>query len=138
MNSEAIAKVNGKSHRRVDGLNSWPAMLADFVCILVFVAIGRSSHEEGITVTGMLTTLWPFVVGAVIGWVGCRGWRSPTRLFPTGLAVWVSAVTVGMVLRLASDQGTAVSFVIVATGFLGATIVGWRLIVMLVARYRGP
>lgn len=134
MNSETTVISNGKARRRVSLLNSWLAILADLVCILVFVAIGRSSHEEGITVVGMLTTLWPFVAGATVGWMVCRGWRNPTRLVPTGLTVWVSAVTAGMVLRIVAGQGTAVSFVMVATGFLGATILGWRLVAILVRR----
>jgi hypothetical protein len=38
-------------------------------------------------------------------------------------------VVVGMILRVMSGQGTAVAFIVVALGFLGATMVGWRIVV---------
>ena len=45
----------------------------------------------------------------------------------TSLAIWPVTVLVGMILRRALfDDGTAVSFVVVATLFLGAFLVGWR------------
>jgi Protein of unknown function (DUF3054) len=43
-------------------------------------------------------------------------------------------VAVGMVLRVVSGQGTAFAFVVVALCFLGAGMVGWRLL----ARLRLP
>ena len=45
----------------------------------------------------------------------------------TGLTIWPITVLVGMIVRnLVFDRGTATSFVIVATIFLGVTLVGWR------------
>jgi hypothetical protein len=35
-----------------------------------------------------------------------------------------------MVLRVVSGQGTAVAFVVVAFGFLGLTMLGWRLFIV--------
>ena len=40
----------------------------------------------------------------------------------------VSTVVVGMSLRVIAGQGTAVAFVGVALGFLGAIMLGWRLL----------
>ncbi|MDT5242624.1 MAG: hypothetical protein QOD97_4822, partial [Mycobacterium sp.] len=40
-----------------------------------------------------------------------RGWRRPATLAPTGLVIWLSTVVIGMLLRKATSQGTAVSFV---------------------------
>ena len=45
-----------------------PALL-DAVLVLVFAAIGRRSHAEGLTVGGVLETAWPFLAGAAGGWV---------------------------------------------------------------------
>jgi hypothetical protein len=46
-------------------------------------------------------------------------------------------ILVGMIVRNAVfDRGTAVSFVIVATVFLGACIVGWRAGFRAIARRR--
>jgi membrane protein implicated in regulation of membrane protease activity len=49
-------------------------------------------------------------------------------LVPSGIAVWLSTVAVGMVLRVVAGQGTAVSFIIVALCFLGLFLLGWRLL----------
>ncbi|MBN9633769.1 MAG: DUF3054 domain-containing protein, partial [Actinobacteria bacterium] len=64
--------------------------------------------------------------GTAAGWALSRGWRRPTALNPTGLTVWVSTVVIGMLLRKASAQGVAVSFVIVASTVTGILLLGWR------------
>ena len=101
--------------------------------MLVFVTIGRSNHHHGVTWPGMASTSWPFLVGAAVGWVGSRAWRRPMDLAPTGVAVWLSCVVVGMVLRVVSGQGTAAAFVAVALAFLGLELLGWRALVRVTA-----
>ena len=103
------------------------ALLADVVCVLVFCAIGRRSHAEGITVAGVLETAWPFLSGAAAGWLAAMAWRRPTALAPTGIVIWVSTVVVGMLLRKATSQGTAISFVVVASLSTAILLLGWRL-----------
>ena len=44
-----------------------------------------------------------------------RAWQRPASLAPTGLVVWVATVVVGMLLRKVTRQGTAVSFIVVAS-----------------------
>ncbi|MWB98579.1 DUF3054 family protein [Agromyces sp. MMS17-SY077] len=105
----------------------------DLVLVAVFVVIGRASHDED-PIIGMLVTLWPFAVGLAIGWVATRAWRRPAALVRTGLPVWVATVAIGMLLRAASGQGTAVAFVVVATVALALFLLGWRGIAALVAR----
>lgn len=107
--------------RRVIG-----AVLADALCVLTFCAIGRRSHAEGVTVTGVAETAWPFVIGAAVGWLVSRGWRRPLALAPTGVTVWVCTIAVGMLLRRASSGGVAVSFVIVASVVTAVLLLGWR------------
>ena len=75
----------------------------------------------------MASTAWPFLVGSVAGWLAVRAWRAPRSLAPAGLGVVVATVAVGMVLRVVSGQGTAFAFVLVALGFLGLMMLGWRL-----------
>ncbi|HET8930889.1 MAG TPA: DUF3054 domain-containing protein [Acidimicrobiales bacterium] len=106
----------------------WIAALLDAVAIVVFVSIGRSSHEEGVTLAGVASTAWPFLVGACIGWLAARVWQRPTTLVPAAVAVWLGSFVVGMVLRAVAGQGIAVSFMIVACCFLAATLFGWRLV----------
>ncbi|HEY8788826.1 MAG TPA: DUF3054 domain-containing protein [Actinopolymorphaceae bacterium] len=108
---------------------AWPAAAAaDLVAVVVFVAIGRRSHAESSALAGLAHTAWPFLSGALIGWLISRGWRAPTALKPTGLAVWLASAAGGMVLRAVSGQGVAASFVVVATIVLGMFFIGWRVI----------
>lgn len=100
----------------------------DAGCIVVFVAIGRASHADGETISGMVSTSWPFLAGAGAGWVLGRAWRRPGELAPTGLIVWVTCVAVGMMARVVSGQGAAFAFVLVALAFLGMEFLGWRCI----------
>jgi hypothetical protein len=115
-----------------------PACLAaDIACVVVFCAIGRRSHAEGITLAGVAETAWPFLSGTAAGWLLSRGWRRPTALVPTGVTVWVATVIIGMLLRKASSQGTAASFVVVATLVTAVLLLGWRgLVVIRAARAR--
>ncbi len=107
-----------------------PAWLAvDVGCVLVFSAVGRRSHQEGIGVTGVVTTAWPFLAGTALGWLLSRAWRRPTDLVPTGVVVWLSTVAVGMVLRKANSAGIAASFIAVAAAVTGVLLLGWRAVV---------
>ncbi|HEY3684254.1 MAG TPA: DUF3054 domain-containing protein [Streptosporangiaceae bacterium] len=119
-------------------MRSWAAGLADVVVVLVFVAIGRASHQEGDALLGIAATAWPFLAGLVVGWVVVRAWRAPYAVVPAGVAAWVAAVVVGMLLRVVSGQGTAVAFVIVATVFLGVFLLGWRAVAALARRRFAP
>lgn len=110
------------------------AMLADVVCVLVFCTIGRRSHAEGITLAGVAETAWPFLAGTAAGWVAARGWRRPDTLAPTGVVIWLCTVAIGMLLRKATSQGTAVSFVVVASLVTAILLLGWRAAVSALAR----
>jgi peptidoglycan/LPS O-acetylase OafA/YrhL len=109
--------------------SSAAAALADIVGVLLFCAIGRRSHAEGLTVAGVAETAWPFLVGAAVGWLLSRAWRRPTAIVPTGVAVWMCTVAVGMLLRKATSAGVAFSFVIVASAATAVLLLGWRVLV---------
>jgi len=102
------------------------ALAADVVCVVVFCMIGRRSHAEGITLSGVAETAWPFLAGAGVGWLLSRGWRRPVAGAPTGVAVWLCTVVIGMLLRKASSQGVAVSFIVVASLVTALLLLGWR------------
>jgi hypothetical protein len=110
------------------------ALATDVVCVVVFCTIGRRSHAEGLTVTGIAETAWPFLAGTGVGWLLARGWRRPQAVVPTGVVVWVCTVVVGMLLRKATSQGVAPSFVVVASLSTAVLLVGWRLAVGLMTR----
>lgn len=98
----------------------------DLVLVFVFVVIGRTSHDEGITISGTAETWWPFLVGLAVGWLVSRAWRRPLGIAQPGIPIWISTVAIGMLLRVASGQGVQWAFVIVATVVLAVFIVGWR------------
>jgi hypothetical protein len=107
----------------------------DLVAVLVFCAVGRASHQEDATIVGYLTTLWPFAVALVVAHALVAATR---RLRPEGFAaagiVWAVVVGLGMLLRAASGQGTALAFVIVTAITLAVFFSFWRLVLLLVRR----
>lgn len=106
----------------------------DVVSVLMFCAVGRRSHDEGVDVTGVVATAWPFLTGTALGWLLSKAWRRPTAPAPTGLIVWLSTVVVGMLLRKASSAGVAASFVVVGASITAVLLLGWRAVVELTAR----
>ena len=102
------------------------ALALDTAAVLTFCAIGRRSHAEGVTVSGVAETAWPFLTGTATGWLLSRGWRRPQALTPTGLIVWVSTIVVGMVLRKLTSASVAPAFMVVASSFTATLLLGWR------------
>src|SRR6201997_3229045 len=100
-------------------------LVADVIGVLGFCAVGRPSHDEGLSITGVATTAWPFLTGTVVGWLASRAWRQPTALVPTGVTVWLCTVVIGMVLRKATSAGVAASFVVVASSVTALLLLGW-------------
>jgi hypothetical protein len=116
------------------------ALVVDVVLVVVFAVVGRSSHAEGLDAAGVWGTAWPFLAGLGVGWLAARAWRHPLAVWPTGVVVWASTLVVGMLLRLATGQGTAIAFIVVATLTLAVLLLGWRAIAWAVTRLRtrGP
>ncbi|GAA4914824.1 DUF3054 domain-containing protein [Streptomonospora salina] len=115
------------------------AFLADAVCVLAFVVIGRADHAEGLTPAGVALTLWPFAAALVGGWLATlpwRPWRTPKNLLTTGWIVWLVTVCGGMQLRDAAGDGTPFAFFLVTAAFLGVTLLGWRGLALLAAARR--
>ncbi len=110
----------------------------DVVAVVVFVAAGRRSHDEGgnaLVQTAKVAA--PFLIALGVGWLVLRAWQRPEAI-RTGAGVWVVTVALGMLLRrTVFDRGTAASFVIVATLVTGALLLGWRAAQLVVARRRG-
>jgi Protein of unknown function (DUF3054) len=111
------------------------SIVTDVICVLVFCAVGRRSHAEGLNMAGVATTAWPFLTGTVIGWLASRAWQRPTAVVPTGVVVWLCTVAVGMLLRKASSAGVAASFVLVAASVTAVLLLGWRAAVALTVRH---
>jgi Protein of unknown function (DUF3054) len=110
------------------------ALATDAVCVLVFCTIGRRSHAEGLHLSGIVETAWPFLAGTGVGWLVARGWRRPAAVVPTGLVVWVCTVAIGMLLRKATSGGVAPIFVAVASVSTALLLLGWRAAASLMMR----
>ncbi|WP_053203674.1 DUF3054 domain-containing protein [Jiangella muralis] len=110
-------------------MRTGPAVAVDAVLVLVFVLIGRRTHDDPLSLAGLARTAWPFAAGLAVGWAVTLLRRRPPVALVTGVTVWLATVVVGMLLRAASGHGTAASFVVVATVVLGAFLVGWRVAV---------
>jgi uncharacterized membrane protein YbjE (DUF340 family) len=102
------------------------AAVIDVVAVVLFVIIGRKNHNEGSAASGVLKVAAPFLIALALGWLAARAWKSPTAV-GTGVIIWLVTIVGGLVLRkLVFDGGTAVPFIIVASLFNLATLVGWR------------
>ena len=104
------------------------AKLIDVLAVLIFVAIGRRSHEEANSIAGLLQTAAPFLIAVALSWIVVAVIK-PSGSFVPALVTWAITVSVGMLLRnLAFGEGTATSFIIVTTITLFVLIVGARLV----------
>ena len=113
-------------------------LLADLVCVVVFAAAGKSSHEASDSSWVILAIVWPFAVAVVVAhalllWRGGR----VSRVWPEGTVVLAVTYVLGMALRVLSGRGIAVAFLIVAALFLTFTMLGWRGVVRLSGSRRG-
>ncbi|WP_062380520.1 DUF3054 domain-containing protein [Demequina pelophila] len=116
------------------------AAALDAGVIVLFSAIGRASHDEGVLGEhglGLATTAWPFLAGGAAGWLVARAWNAPCDWRRAGAIVWTATLAGGMALRAATGQGVQVSFVVVAGTFLAAGLLGWRAVSGAVAKRRG-
>jgi len=118
------------------------AAATDVVCVVVFCTIGRRSHAEGLTVSGIAETAWPFLAGTAVGWLSpalrrgpqSQAWRSPAAVVPTGVVVWLCTVVVGLALRKVTGAGVAPSFIVVASLSTALLLLGWRVGARLLTR----
>ena len=112
------------------------ALGIDVFSVTLFVAVGRREHDRDSAIAGLIDTAAPFLLALALAWIALRAWQRPTD-WRTGVGVWAITLVAGMLLRnLVFDDGTATSFVIVATLFLGLFIVGWRLAFAAIDRRR--
>ncbi len=106
----------------------------DVAVVFVFVIAGRRTHDEAETISGVIRTAAPFVLGLLAGWTVTRAWHRPAS-GSVGLGVLAATVVVGMALRrFVFGEGIAWSFIAVATLFLALGLLGWRLIAARVMR----
>ena len=112
-----------------DRLSPWIAFGADLLVLVVFVLVGRRSHEEGSGIEGFLRVWWPFAVALVVATVASGTWRAPLE-WRRAIVAWLVTVALGMTMRIAvQGRDFKPTFVIVTTVFVGAGMLGWRAVV---------
>ena len=117
-------------------LSPWAALAADLLVLVVFVVVGRRSHDEGSGLAGFLRVWWPFAVALVIATLASGTWRAPLE-WRRAIVAWLVTVALGMTLRIAvQGREFKPTFVIVTTVFVGAGMLGWRAVVRKVAARR--
>ncbi|WP_049822627.1 DUF3054 domain-containing protein [Arthrobacter sp. H41] len=109
----------------------------DLVLILGFAASGRNTHESGLSPAGILATAAPFLIACTTAWLVVRAWRTPSRVWPTGVGIWIITAALGLLLRFATGGGMAVSFQLVTLAALGVLLLLPRLAAMLPHRFGG-
>lgn len=129
-----------ESPRSLERVKPWRTAIVAFVIdaalVTLFVLVGRRSHGETTSAAGVLDTLWPFLVGLVVGWLVTWAWRRPLAIVWPGVPVWLMTVALGMLIRTSAGQGVQPSFIAVAAVVLGVFLVGWRLVALPFARRR--
>lgn len=104
------------------------AIVTDAVLVALFTVVGYFTHERNFDIRGILDAAWPFLVALVAAWVLTAMWEAPVAPFRTGVGVWAVTVLGGMIVRIIIGDGTAGSFILVASGINFFTLVGWRLL----------
>lgn len=112
-------------------------LAADLALIIGFAATGRSTHESGLAILGVLGTATPFLAACLLTWVAARAWRAPSAPWPTGVLIWLGTAVGGLAIRAALGGGIALSFQVVAVLVLGAVLLIPRAVVAVVLRWRG-
>ncbi|MCH9719701.1 MAG: DUF3054 domain-containing protein [Actinomycetia bacterium] len=105
------------------------SFLLDVTSVLVFVALGRRTHDAGSGVVGYLEVAAPFTLALVVAWLVVLLSKWDPRALLMGAVIAVLTWLLGLLLRATVfDGGTATAFVIVAGLFLFATMLGWRVV----------
>lgn len=112
----------------------WAAL--DVVAVVVFVAVGRRNHDEGVSLGGVVGTAAPFLIALVTGWFVSQSWKDPFGRSRVAVT-WLVTVVAGLALRrIVFADGIATPFIIVATITLGVLLVVSRLLARRLSRSR--
>ena len=111
-------------------------LLVDVAWIALFALLGRESHEGDTAALAVLGVAWPFLASYAATALVVDLRRHP-RAVGRGAVVWLGTVAGGMAIRTVLEgRLPETAFIVVALAFLGAGLVGWRLVAALVGRRR--
>ncbi len=110
------------------------AAVIDVVCVCAFVALGIRSHGES---DSFLQVAAPFLAALAVAWLVAAPLRAPESV-KAGAVIWLVTLVGGMLLRRTMGEGTAATFILVASIFLAVTLIGWRGVRELLLRRKAP
>ncbi|GAA3085390.1 DUF3054 domain-containing protein [Pseudonocardia yunnanensis] len=116
------------SPRRIPAL----AFAADVIAVVVFAAVGRISHAEAESLSGLLATAAPFLIGLVASWATPVVRAHPVG-FRAGAVVLAGTAVLGLLLRAAFTWRLPLSFAVVTVVSLAVLLIGWRALSLLVS-----
>jgi Protein of unknown function (DUF3054) len=116
------------SPRRIPAL----AFAADVIAVVVFAAVGRIMHGEAESLSGLLATAAPFLIGLVASWATPVVRAHPVG-FRAGAVVLAGTAVLGLVLRAAFTSRPPLSFALVTVVSLAVLLIGWRALSLLVS-----
>jgi hypothetical protein len=114
--------------RRIPAL----AFAADVIAVVVFAAVGRISHAEAESLTGLLATAAPFLAGLVVSWATPAVRANPVAI-RAGAVVLAGTAVLGLLLRAVFTWRLPLSFVVVTVVSLAVLLIGWRALSLLVS-----
>lgn len=111
--------------------------LTDTVLVIVFAAIGRGAHAEGVGPAEVAQTAWPFLVGLAAGWAVLLVTARPHTAVRTGVLLWLTTLVGGMTGRgLMAGKIPHWSFLLVAGTVIAVFLIGWRALAAALGRRR--
>jgi hypothetical protein len=116
------------SPRRIPAL----AFAADVIAVVVFAAVGRLNHGEPESLSGLLATAAPFLIGLVAAWATPVVRAHPVG-FRAGAVVLAGTAGLGLLLRAAFGETPPLIFVVVTVISLAVLLLGWRALSLLVS-----
>ena len=103
------------------------AAAADIAVVVIFVVIGRGSHDENNALLGVIATAAPFLLALLASWLLVTRLGGDPVSVGSGVALWLGTWAGGLLLRwLLFHGGVAPGFIAVAGAFLFVGLVGWR------------
>jgi hypothetical protein len=115
-----------------DVMRPWTARAlaagVDALCLGIFVALGRVSHDISSGIAWYFTVLWPFLIGWFVAALVFGVYKSPLDRWVMLGCTWIVGCAIALGLRAAAThRSTPIAFIIVTYIFIGLTTFGWRL-----------
>lgn len=134
--SVAPSPASERSKREAASAPGTPALalFMDVLGVALFALFARIAHqteEMPLNFSGWMQTVWPFLLGAVAGWVllTLTGKVARATALSSGVIVWLCTAIAGLTIwGIRHGEIPHWSFIIVASVMSGLLLLGWRAI----------